>query len=289
MYIYNRKYSSDYKTSHRKVQESLSRKFHEVRLVDSSTMTVAIHLPPQPQKLVKDASSMTNIVHFVNSAVQACKQCTDIACQCDPDTSDRKTVELVSSKSSYYYSLGNFSDLRGKRSYSDSEYTLVPETSCEVVGKGIPSSESDTTVMLTPVASFSDARTVGEASKTRATIVKETMDDQNIPGSKSTDRHSGHSTSEEWMTIPRSKTTTIITEVPSGHNCQKTPGPNISGSNVGLESASSSEENVRKHSGAVGKSAHKCVWQQQVKTLQQRMRSLRRQVRRNNLNYCCDC
>lgn len=119
-----------------KQKHSLSQKLQSV---DRFTMTDfelrGKRSPPYPlQKLLKDASSMTDStssILLVNSAVQACETFKDVGCQSEPPTTEKKT-ELIPSKSSYY-SLGNFSDLRRARSYSDGEYTLVPEKSCEIL------------------------------------------------------------------------------------------------------------------------------------------------------------
>lgn len=237
--------------SHTELQESLSQKFHEVKSTITDFGRGSSFLPP-----LKDASSMTDTIPsvvLVHSSVQACKRFNDVGCQCDPQVIDNK-AELVSSKSSYY-SLGGFSYLRRKRSYSDSEYTLVPDKSCEALGKDtVPGSESGTTVMLTPVASFS----ADQPSRTVA-----------APNSLGGDVKSDED-------IPRSNTRIISVRSGDGTNeLTRTTTASALELTVGMES---SEEKVRKYRRANGGSAHKCMWQQQVKTFQQRQRSSRKQV-----------
>lgn len=243
----------------RKQKHSLSQK---LRSVDRFTMTdfelTGEKSPPcPPHKLLKDASSMTDStpsILLVHSAVQASKKFKDVGCQ-----SELPTTELIPSKSSYY-SLSNCSDQRCTRSYSDSEFTLVPEKSCAGLGKDIPPSESDTTVMLTPVASV---RTVKETSRT--------IIESSFKGSRTVEK----------TNIPRSETRIVARQDPllgDGTDEQgKGAESSVSRLKGCLESASSSSaENMRKFSK---RSTHKHMWREQVKTLQQRLRTQRRQVR----------
>lgn len=229
--------------SHTEVQE-----LTQSPLQDKSTMTdfEQKNESGPPRGLLKDASSMTETIVLVHSSAQASKRCYNVACQCDQKT------ELLSSKSSYY-SLGDFSDLRRRRSYSDSEYTLVPDKSYETLGKDISASDSDTKVTFTPAASVG----VIAPKFTSGGDVKADED------------------------IPRSRTRVIFVK-PGDSTNKKTKPTAASASELksGMEASSSSEDNMMKHRRAVGGSAHKCVWQQQLKTSQQRHRSLRKQVRK---------
>lgn len=248
---------------------------------------------PQTKLSFKDASSMTDVIAsatLVHSAVQACegsKKYSDVGCQSSPPISDKtghKRTCSVSAKSSYYYSLN--SELGHRRSFSDSDTTVVAAKSHEVLGKETPKSNSGT--MFSPVESFGDSMTFNEAhcfSKSPVTLGAGGEEGKAVGG-----------------LIPKSRTRILSVEDPSSsggtEKQRKLTEPSTSRSHKSVDSSmegsdkkrmagepwsindgeSSFSSGDKQRRVVAGGSVHKCVWQQQVKTLQRRLRSLRKQV-----------
>ena len=155
--------------------------------------------------------------------------------------------------------------------------TLAPESSSTAMLTPVASCgntlapESSSTAMLTPVASCGNTLAPESSSTAMLTPVASC---ETVTEEMESTYNTSVKISEE--SIPRSETTIIETSLGNASDKQRRNAePSAPGLKLDLEPASSSVGTVKKHWKTA---AHKCMWQQQVRTLQQRLRTVRRQV-----------